>query len=384
MHGYIPRFLFKEVIKGLKNNPVVAILGLRQSGKTELSKQILAENKGAVYLDLELPSDRNKLQDPEAFLEYNKDYLICLDEIQRVPEIFEVIRSKVDASKRMGQFLILGSASQDLIKQSSETLAGRIAYYQLYPITLPEIAADKLYDLWNRGGLPRSLLASDDEASYEWRLNYIKTFIERDIPQLGFTIPSVQIERFWRFAAHYHGNIFNASEIGKAMGLNYKTIQSYMYILEQTFTIRLLEPYFNNSKKRLVKSPKLYIRDSGILHALLKAEDYNDLLGRQNYGASWEGFVIENILDILSKWKGSFYRTSNGAEIDLLLERKNKKIAIECKASSAPQPTRGFYSAIEDLNVDESYVIAPINDEFVLQNGTVVTSLSGFLGRYVD
>jgi len=305
MQTYIKRFFTEKIRERLLNIPGVIILGPRQCGKSTLAKAIISKIENAVYLDLERPSDINKLIDPEAFLSLNADKLICLDEIQRVPELFPILRSVIDENRRNGQFIILGSASPDLIRQSSETLAGRVSYFELTPFLFKEISEhsspNKLRKLWLRGGFPRSYLASDEKESFEWRLNFIRTFLERDIPQLGFRIPAKTLERFWKMCAHLHGQLLNSSKLGESLGVSHHTVRSYSDLLEQTFVLRVLRPYESNLKKRLIKSPKIYIRDTGLLHALLDIESHNELLGHPVYGASWEGFVIENIL--------SFYQT---------------------------------------------------------------------------
>ena len=284
MQTYIERIVTTKIKKKLENMPGVVILGPRQCGKSTLAKAIISEIGCAVYLDLERPSDANKLRDPEAFFGINSDRLICLDEIQRVPELFHVLRSVIDENKRNGQFIILGSASPDLIRQSSETLAGRIAYFELTPFLLKEVCEEHHYlktlrKLWLRGGFPRSYLASKEKESFEWRLDFIRAFLERDIPQLGFKTPAKTIERFWRICAHLHGQLLNSSKLGESMGVSHHTVRSYVDMLEQSFVLRVLRPYESNLKKRMIKSPKIYIRDNGILHALLGIEDHNDLLG---------------------------------------------------------------------------------------------------------
>lgn len=376
MQTYIERILTTTIKQKLENMPGVVILGPRQCGKSTLVKAIISEIGGAVYLDLERPSDVSKLRDPEAFFSLNNDKLICLDEIQRVPDLFPVLRSVMDENRKNGQFIILGSASPDLIKQSSETLAGRISYFELTPFVLKEVSEDHhlktLRKLWLRGGFPRSYLASDEKESIEWRFDFIRTFLERDIPQLGFRTPAKTIERFWRICAHLHGQLLNSSKLGESMGVSHHTIRSYVDMLEQSFVLRVLRPYESNLKKRLIKSPKIYIRDSGILHALLGIETHNDLLGHPVYGASWEGMVIENILSLLPNWKASFYRTSSGSEIDLILEKGNKHAAIECKGSTAPNLSRGFWNTVSELELKEVWVVAPVKEAYPIERGVMV------------
>jgi predicted AAA+ superfamily ATPase len=379
MQTYIERILTTDIERKLENMPGVVILGPRQCGKSTLAKAIISEIGGAVYLDLERPSDVSKLRDPEAFFSLNSDQLICLDEIQRIPELFPVLRSVIDENRRNGQFIILGSASPDLMKQSSETLAGRISYFALTPFVLKEVSEDDhskaLRRLWLRGGFPRSYLAPDERGSIEWRLDFIRTFLERDIPQLGFRTPAKTLERFWRICAHLHGQLLNSSKLGESMGVSHHTVRSYIDMLEQSFVLRVLRPYESNLKKRLIKSPKIYIRDSGILHALLGIENHNDLLGHPVYGPSWEGLVIENILSLLPNWKASFYRTSSGSEIDLILEKGNKRVAVECKGSTSPNLNRGFWNAVSELKFKEVWVVAPVKEAYPIEKGVRVAPL---------
>jgi len=379
MQAYLRRFITADIERKLENLPGVVILGPRQCGKSTLAKAIISEIGGAVYLDLERPSDVSKLRDPEAFFSLNSDQLICLDEIQRVPELFPVLRSVIDENRRNGQFIILGSASPDLMKQSSETLAGRISYFELTPFVLKEVSEDDhskaLRRLWLRGGFPRSYLARDERESIEWRLDFIRTFLERDIPQLGFRTPAKTLERFWRICAHLHGQLLNSSKLGESMGVSHHTVRSYIDMLEQSFVLRVLRPYESNLKKRLIKSPKIYIRDSGILHALLGIENHNDLLGHPVYGPSWEGWAIENILSLLANWKASFYRTSSGSEIDLILEKGNKRVAVECKGSTSPNLNRGFWNAVSELKFKEVWVVAPVKEAYPIEQGVMVAPL---------
>jgi predicted AAA+ superfamily ATPase len=383
MQGYIKRVITEGIKQKLQNIPAVIILGPRQCGKSTLAKAIISEIGNAIYLDLERPSDINKLTDPEAFFGLNANKLICLDEIQRVPELFPVLRSIIDENKRNGQFIILGSASPNLIKQSSETLAGRISYFELTPFLFKEISENnhlnRLRKVWLRGGFPRSYLTSDEKESFEWRLDFIRTFLERDIPQIGFRIPAKTLERFWKMCAHLHGQILNSSKLGESLGLSHHTVRSYVDLFDQTFVLRVLWPYEANLKKRLVKSPKIYIRDTGLLHALLSIEDHNDLLGHPVYGASWEGFVIENILSLLPDWTASFYRTSSGSEVDLILAKGKRRIAVECKVSTSPSLNRGFWNAMDNLKFEEAWIIAPVKDAYPAERGVMIAPLQKFI-----
>lgn len=388
MQGYVPRALKPDLEESLRNFPAVALLGPRQCGKTTLAQEILAARPGAVYLDLERPSDLRKLSDPELFFALQrregKGELICLDEIQRVPELFPVLRSVLDEEPRNGQLLLLGSASRDLLRQTSESLAGRIRYLELTPLHASEVGADdtaSLARLWLRGGFPRSYLAGSDESSRQWRESFVRTFLERDIPQLGFNVPAAALGRLWRMLAHLHGQVLNASKLGTSLGISHTTVRSHLDLLSQTFMVRLLEPFEANLKKRLVKSPKVYLRDSGLLHSLLEIDDEGDLLAHPILGESWEGLVIENVIANLPGWQASFYRTSEGAEIDLILTRGQKRIAIECKAATAPTVSRGFWSALEDIQADEAWIVAPVDAAYPLRQGVMVSPLGELLAR---
>lgn len=382
MYNLIDRGCFQAVIERLRTNPAVALLGARQVGKSTLAAMLIKEFPGALYLDLERPSDLNKLNDPEAFFSQFNDGLICLDEIQRVPEIFSILRGVIDRSRRNGQFLILGSASRDLIRQSSESLAGRISYFEITPFVHSELKEPEIFRHWLRGGYPRSLLAESDEISGLWREDYIRTFLERDIPQLGFRIPANTLGRFWRMLAHSHGQVLNSSKLAGSMGVSPHTIRSYIDLLEQTFLVRVLRPYISNTKKRLVKSPKVYIRDSGILHSLLAIENMEDLFANPVYGASYEGYVIENILAELPRWQSAFYRTSNGAEIDLVISRGERVVAIEIKSSTSPKVSRNFYNSITEIAPEQAIVIAPVEDEYPLAQNVMVKPLAHFIEQF--
>ena len=271
--------------------------------------------------------------------------------------------------------MILGSASRDLIKQSTESLAGRISYTDLTPFLLKEVSDISAWaDLWLRGGFPESVLAADDPDSFDWRLDFIRTFMERDIPNLGFNIPIPVIERLWLLLAHYHGQTVNYHKLAGAADISIPTLKKYLATLEQTYMVRLLPPAAANLKKRLVKSPKIYLRDSGILHSLLNIEKYDDLLGNPIAGASWEGFVIENIIAQYDRWKPSFLRTSNGAEIDLLMERAGRHHLFECKLSKAPKPSRGFHELVDSMQPESAWVIAPVDEPFEIKKGIFVCS----------
>ena len=383
MHGYIERLCSHSVLYQLKRYPVVALLGPRQSGKSTLAKNIKDQIKKAVYLDLQDPGSLHRLEDPVALFEQYKDSLIILDEIQKAPEFFSVLRSLIDKNRQNGRVLVLGSASPDLIKQSSETLSGRICYLEVSPFQRQEIS--DLYSFssyWLRGGYPLSLLAENNKDSFNWRKNYIRTFLERDIPQLGFGyLPSSQMNRLWKMLAHFHGQILNHSKLGQSLGVSSTSIKKYISLLEQTFIIRQLQPYSANLKKRLVKTPKVYIRDSGLLHALLDIEDTEDLISHPVCGASFEGIVMENIIFQFPDWEPFFLRTSNGAEVDLLLSKGQKKLIFEMKLNSTtPKASRGFFQLVEEIKPKEAFVIAPLKETFKVK-GLVYTSLENFINN---
>ncbi len=380
MQGYLERKHLKNQLQELLNHsPAVALLGARQVGKSTLAKEILAGFKKTVYLDLQLPTDRNKLSDPEAFFNFNRHCLICLDEIQHHPHLFKILRGIIDQKKRNKQFLILGSASQDLIKQSSETLAGRVAFLDMTPFGAGEVGENCFRSHWLRGGYPLSFLAQNDRLSLKWRYDYIRTFLERDIPQSGFHIPVKLMERLWKILSHAQGQTLNSSKLGAILGKSSHSIKNYIDILEQTLILRSLKPYIANIKKRLIKSPKIYIRDTGILHAHLNIETSNELFGHLIYGRSFESYVVENICHNLPFWNHYFYRTRAGAELDLVLEKANKIIVIEIKSSSAPKPSSGFFNAVQDIGASRAYIIAPVTSSYLIQKNVVVTSLFSFL-----
>lgn len=375
MHGYITRLLEDRIHRSLSRSPATAILGPRQCGKSTTARMML-KNRPSIYLDLQDRVDRNKLAEPELFFDRYREKMICLDEIQMLPEFFSILRSEIDKDRRPGRFLILGSASRDLIRQSTETLAGRIAYLDLSPFLIHEVSPSILWsDLWLRGGFPESTLAGNDADSFDWRLDFIRTFMERDIPGLGFNIPVPVIERLWLLLAHYHGQTVNYHKLAAAADISIPTLKKYLAILEQTYMLRLLPPAETNLKKRLIKSPKIYLRDSGILHALLDIETYDNLLAHPIAGASWEGFVIENIIACFSRWKPSFMRTANGAEMDLVLERAGRRHVFECKLSKTPKPSRGFYELIDAVQPESAWVIAPVDDPYEISEKVTVCPL---------
>jgi uncharacterized protein len=375
----IKRKLEAKIVEGLKRSPSVALMGPRQIGKTTIAFNI-SESIPSVYLDLERKLDLQKVQDIESFHEANRDKLIILDEVQRLPEVFSPIRGIIDQERRkgnkLGQFLFLGSASIELLRQSSESLAGRITYLELFGINQLEYPNDT-NTLWLRGGFPESLLAASDRDSVNWRRDFIKTYLERDIPQLGPRIPAETLERFWTMLAHYQGSVFNAASLARSLDVTGVTIARYLDLMVDLLLVRRLKPWTYNISKRLVRSPKIYVRDSGVTHALLNITDYNDLLGHPVVGGSWEGFVIENILSVVSSGVQAFYYgTPGGAEIDLLLEFSGKeKWAIEIKRNSSPKLSKGFHTACDDIKPERRYVVYAGTDQFSLGNGVTAIPL---------
>ena len=382
----IKRRVEKKIIKTLQRSPSVALMGPRQVGKTTLALDV-AEGIASIYLDLEDQLDLQKVSDFAAFHAENNDKLIILDEIQRLPGIFSSLRGVIDRERRRGnrtqQFLFLGSASMDLLQQSSESLAGRIAYLELFPINWLEFSNERsseiaaLNTLWLRGGFPESLLAVSEEDSFDWRKDFIKTYLERDVPQLGGRIPAETLERFWTMLAHHQGATLNAAQFANSLEVSGTTVGRYLDLMVDLLLVRRLKPWTYNVGKRLVRSPKVYVRDSGITHALLNIPTVNDLLGHPVVGGSWEGFVIENILSVLpSGVQPYYYRTSNGAELDLVLEfGVSERWAIEIKRSSSPSLSRGFHTACEDIEAARKYVVYSGQDSFSVGKDVRIVSL---------
>lgn len=383
MHNYrvmIPRYLSKNIEKALESVPAVAILGPRQCGKSTVARAIVQARPPSttLFLDLERPADLAKLQDPEALLAAHSSHLVCIDEIQRAPDLFPVLRYLIDKSGRSGQFMMLGSASRDLMRQSSETLAGRLRYLELTPFLLRELNVD-IQKVWTQGSFPRSILASSAEDSYEWRIDFIRDFLERDVPALQPRISVSTVRRLWEMLAHVHGQLLNMSALANSLDVSLNTVRAHIDLLEGAFMARRLRPYSNNLGKRLVKCPKLYLRDTGVLHTLLRIRNTDELFGHPVFGSSWESFCIENIINACRRdVNASFYRTSSGAELDLVLENGKECIAIEFKASPAPKPQRGFWSAIEDLGSTRNWIISPVDAQFPLHN-SIVSPLSAFI-----
>lgn len=381
------RQLTQKIIQSLRYNPAVAILGPRQIGKTTLAHEI-AKSQPSIYLDLENPEDFQKLKDPAPYLELHADKLVILDEVQRYPDLFMSLRGIIDARRREGRgngrFLVLGSATNALLKQGSESLAGRIHYSELAglnPFEIEGTSGEPLQKLWLRGGFPDSYAASNDANSYQWRQNFIRTYLERDIPQLGPRIPATTLMRFWTMLAHTQGELLNASKLASSLGVESVTVSRYLDLMVDLLLVRRLEPWFGNVKKRLVKSPRTYVRDSGLVHALLRIPDYEALLGHPIFGKSWEGFVIETTINALPPSAHTFfYRTSAGAEIDLVIEfGPHEYWAVEIKASRTPTVKKGFHTACDDLKVQRKFVVYAGDESFPSTHDTTVLSLARFI-----
>lgn len=379
----IRRALKATVERLLGNHPAVGLLGPRQVGKTTLAHEI-ARGRPNVYLDLEAASDRAKLADPELYLAQHGDKLVILDEIHRTPDLFPSLRGIIDEGRRRGRrsgrFLVLGSASLDLLRQSAESLAGRIAYVELAPLDALEVrGASRVRDqLWQRGGFPDSFLARSGAESFGWRQAFIRTYLERDVPQLGPRIPAETLRRFWTMLSHAQGSLLNAARLASGLGVSGQTVGRYLDLLVDLLLARRLAPWTPNIGKRLVRAPKIYLRDSGIAHALLGIRDFETLLAHPVAGASWEGFAIENLIAAApAATRTGFFRTSAGAEIDLVMAFAPGRLwAIEVKRSLAPKPGRGFHQACADLRVENSLIVYPGEERFPLGSGVEAVGLT--------
>lgn len=358
----------------------MVLLGPRQVGKTTLALEI-ADEVESIYLDLESPRDQARLSDPELYLTDHEDKLVILDEVQRLPGLFRSLRGLIDRGRRrgrrVGRFLLLGSASIDLLRQSGESLAGRVAFIELAPLDAVEVGAGALDTLWVRGGFPDSFLAADDGVSLRWRENFIRTYLERDVPQLGPRIPAATLRRFWTMLAHAQGGLLNAAALARGLGVDGKTIARYLDLMVDLLLVRRLPAWQKNVGKRLVKSPRVYVRDSGVTHALLGLANKENLLGHPVVGASWEGFVIENLLAVSpDRIEASFYRSSGGAEIDLVLSPPARgPWAIEIKRSLDPKPARGFHHACLDIAPEARFVVYPGDESFPVSDGVEAIGL---------
>lgn len=369
----LDRQLAAGIDRALTRQPAVVLLGARQVGKTTLARAIAARSPQSRLLDLERASDRARIGQPELFFPRHRDHLVVLDEVQTLPALFAALRPEIDDDRRPGRFLLLGSASGALLRQSAESLAGRVAYLELPPLLIDEVAgaddfAQVTPQLWWRGGFPRSFLAANDAASLAWRDDFIATFLARDLPQLGVTIPSATLRRFWSMCAHLHGQLFNASQLGAALGgVAHTTVARYLDLLVDAMMLRRLPPFLPNVGKRLVKAPKVYLRDSGLLHALLGIAGVDDLAAHPVAGFSWEGFVLEQLIAAAPPLAhAGFYRTAAGAELDWVVDIGGRRIGFEVKLSAAPQVSRGFWNACEDLGLARAYVVAPVREPYPL------------------
>ncbi|MBM3579231.1 MAG: ATP-binding protein [Alphaproteobacteria bacterium] len=377
----IRKDFYKKINKTFGVSPIVALLGPGQCGKTTIAREFLKEKgkyRAHNYFDLEKKSDLDHLANPETALSGLKG-LIVIDKIQRRPDLFQSLRVLVDRPKNKQKYLILGSAQRELIKQSSETLAGRISYLELTPFNFNE--TDNLEKLWLRGGFPKSFLTKSEENSFNWRSDYVRTFLERDIPSLGIRISPHKLENFWMMLAHYHGNVFNASELSRSLGWSYNTIQDYADILTHTLMIRQLQPWLENINKRQVKSPKIYFRDSGIFHHHLGIKEKHALLRHPKLGASWEGFVMEEIIRAIDAAPNEcyFWATHNNAKLDLLIIKNGRRFGFEIKFSQTPQVTRGTHSALQDLRLEKIFAIHPGNRRYKMHDKVEACGAREFL-----
>lgn len=376
----IERQIASELIERLDSTPAVALLGPRQVGKTTLARSI-GDDRGALYLDLESETDRAKLAEPELYLAQHEDKLVILDEVHRLPQIFQPLRGIIDEGRRKdlrtGRFLLLGSASIDLLAQSGETLAGRISYLEMGPLGISEVARQDADKLWLRGGFPDSFLSANDRLSMRWRRDFIRTYLERDVPLFGPRIPAETLRRFWTMLAHHQSSLLNASEFARSLGVDSKTVASYLDLLVDLLLVRRLEPWHSNASKRLVKSPRIYVRDSGLVHALLGIATSEELLGHPIAGASWEGFALESLIMAAPEGTAAnFYRSAAGAEIDLLLTLPGGDLwAIEFKRSLAPKVERGFHHAAEDLAPARKIIVYPGSEGYPTAHGIEVLPL---------
>jgi len=365
----------------LDRNPVVAILGARQVGKTTLARQLLEQQEGTHhFFDLESPKDLARLQEPQLALE-RLDGLVVLDEVQQLPEIFRVLRVLVDRPEARSRFLLLGSAAPDLLRQSSESLAGRIAYHELNPLDLTEVGSRELDRLWLRGGFPRAFLSGSGEESAEWRRGFVRTFLERDLPALGITIPSPTLRRFWTMLAHVHGGVWNGSRFASSFGIADTTVRRYLDLLTAALVVRQLPPWFENVSKRQVRSPKVYICDSGLLHTLLDLDTREAVESHPQLGASWEGFLLSQIQTVLGARTDQcfFWGTHAGAELDLLITAGNRRLGFEIKRTVTPRLTRSLRSAIDTLKLDRAWVIHGGDDSFPMAEGVEAVAASRIL-----
>lgn len=384
----IERRLTPVLRERLRQNPAVVLLGPRQAGKTTLARWLIRNGKG-VYLDLEAPEDRLRMEEPRSYLDAHQGRLVILDEVHRWPELFTVLRGVLDERRRSrrphGHLLLLGSAAIDLLRQTGESLAGRVSFLELDPLDVGEVGTDGQEKLWVRGGFPRSFLASDSGASLQWRRDFIRTYLERDVPQFGIRVPAETLRRFWTMLAHGQGQMLNAARLASSLGVDGKSVAHYLDLLVDLLLVRRLPAWHRNSGKRLVKSPKVYVRDSGLVHALLGLKSREDILGHPVAGPSWEGMVLEYLLRVAPTGTEAFYyRTATGNEVDLVLNLPGEGLwAVECKRSKVPRPERGFYLGCADLKPKRKWVVYPGSERFSLGEGVEAISPEG-LGRLLS
>ncbi|MFC1881732.1 ATP-binding protein [Thermodesulfobacteriota bacterium] len=362
-----------QIARSFRVHSIVALLGPRQSGKTTLAR-IIEKQEPCTYFDLENPVDTRRLSAPMSVLE-KLPGLVVIDEVQRRPDLFELLRVLVDRPQNPTRFLLLGSASPQLIRGVSESLAGRIGFVDLAGFDIGEVGNEQRDRLWIRGGFPRSFLAIDDAASIEWREDFIRTFLERDIPQLGITIPAETLRRFWTMVAHYHGQVWNAAEFARSLGTSEVTARRYLDILAGAYMVRVLPPWFENISKRQVKAPKIYIRDSGILHSLLQSHTLANLQGHPKIGGSWEGFALEHVIGSFRTRDAYFWATHAGAELDLLVLFEGRRYGFEFKYADAPGRSRSMHIALQDLHLDHLWVVYPGQQEYALHDHITVIPL---------
>jgi predicted AAA+ superfamily ATPase len=384
MYKLINRQIAAFVNEHLSTFPAVAILGPRQCGKSTLVEMMYQDSDNFLYLDLQNSDDRHKLTDPALFFQSNREATICLDDVQLLPELIPVLREEIDRDRRPGRFILLGPTSRKSLQNTSGLLGERVGVIELAPFSIREIEEDAEFDLkhfWLRGGYPGSYLAPSNNGSVVWREKYLRAFTDREFPRLGIRAPAPQLRRLLTICAQNQGHLLNSARIGDALGMSYQTVRRCIDLMEQAFVIRALPSFGKETRKQLVKSSRIYVRDSGLVHRLLQLDDFQSLQSNPIFGPSWEGFAIENIISSLRDCAFSFYRNVTGDEVDLLIEKGSRMIAVECKASLAPQVTRGFWNAINDAKADEAYIVAPVNRPYLFKHDVMVYGLAEFLKK---